>query len=322
MLRQLSRHHRTAAPPRPAGQSAGAVKNSRQRESKPALAVVVRRFALVAALLIAAATSAACGYGFVDGASPFGGSRVAVLTFAEYVPLGIAPDLQRYLAELAEHEGARVVFQSAKADEIIRGVIRLGTTNALPITDPLAAISAYQITVQIDAQMTDSHGTVVWASTLSFTEDFLPGAGLPSQSTLGTEASRRRALDRLAQKAAREIYDRIVMTDAMGIKAQQLVAGRNVPRLSPWAPLPPLTAAGAPIYGPHTTPAKAEPPVAPATWAPEQLPITPATPNPGTGVEADEPAAPRTLPRPERPAYPLDEKHDDSVIEDSTNASP
>ncbi len=208
------------------------------------------------------------------------------MTFAEYTPLGIAPDLQRYLAELAEHEGARIVVQSSKADGVIRGVIRTGTTTALPISDPLAAISAYQIGVQIDAQMVDSRGTVLWASTLAFSEDFLPGPGAPNQSALGTEASRRRALDRVAQKAAREIYDRIAMTDAMGIRSAALVPGRNVPRMSPWAPLPPLTAAGAPIYGPRGPATTTEPVAAPATWAPEQQPITPATQTQGTGVEA------------------------------------
>lgn len=272
--------------------------------SARAVGVYVSTHWPVLAVLFAVGTSlAGCGYGFVEGGAPFGGRELAVLTFAEYEPLGIAPDLQRYLSELAEHEGARLVSQSSNADGVIRGLIRQGTTTALPISDPLATISAYQISVQIDAQMTDRSGKVVWASTLTVSEDFLPGAGQPSQATLGTEASRRRALDRLAQKSAREIYDRIVMTSAMGIEAAPLVAGRNVPRLSPWAPLPPLTAAGAPIYGPRGGTTTSEPPAAPATYAPTAAPVTPATPTAGAGVETDTPT-----PRLPRTADPADEE--------------
>lgn len=233
---------------------------------------------------------AGCGYGFAEAQAPFGGSRVAVLTFAEYEPLGIAPDIARYLAELAGHEGATIVFDSAKADETIKGVVRQGRTAALPVVDPAAAIAGYQIVVDIDAQMVDKDGTVLWASTMSFSEDFLPGAGNPSQLALGTEASRRRALDRVAQRAAREIYDRIAMSSNMGVRSVPLQPGKNVPRMAPWSPLPPLNAAGAPIYGPQSAQAEQgsqpqSPPTgttqtapAGATYAPPQSPSnTPAT---------------------------------------------
>ncbi|MEZ0312819.1 MAG: LPS assembly lipoprotein LptE [Myxococcota bacterium] len=197
------------------------------------------------------------------------------MTFAEYEPLGIAPDIARYLAELAGHEGAQIVFDSAKADETIKGVIRQGRTAALPVVDPQAAIAGYQIVVDIDAQMVDGAGTVLWASTMSFSEDFLPGAGNPAQLALGTETSRRRALDRVAQRAAREIYDRIAMSSAMGVRAGPLQPGKNVPRMSPWAPLPPLTAAGAPVLGTEATTQTAP---QSGTYAPPQSPTnTPAT---------------------------------------------
>ncbi len=198
-----------------------------------------------------------------------------MLTFAEYEPLGIAPDIARYLAETAGHEGAQIVFDSAQADSTIKGVIRQGRTAALPVVDPQAAIAGYQIVVDIDAQMVDNAGTVVWASTMSFSEDFLPGAGNPAQLALGTEASRRRALDRVAQRAAREIYDRIAMSSAMDVHAVPLQPGKNVPRMSPWAPLPPLNPAGAPVYGPQSVP------VDTATYAPPRSPTnTPATRTP------------------------------------------
>ncbi len=242
----------------------------------------------------------ACGYGFSEGGAPFGGTRVAVLTFAEYESLGIAPDIARYLAEMAGHEGAEVVFDSANADAIIKGVVRQGRTAALPVVDPQAAIAGYQIVVDIDAQVVDKAGTVVWASTMSFSEDFLPGAGNPAQLALGTEASRRRALDRVAQRAAKEIYERIAMSSAMGVRAVSLQPGKNVPRMSPWAPLPPLSASGAPVLGPQsaTQDMSRQPQVAPSgttqtapqggTYAPPQSPTnTPATrvPEPGETTE-------------------------------------
>lgn len=253
-----------------------------------------------------------CGYGFTAGEAPFGGSRVAVQTFAEWEPLGIAPDIARYLGELAGHEGAQIVFDSATADETITGVIRQGRMAALPVVDPAAAISGYQIVVDIDARVVDKSGTVLWASTMSFSEDFLPGPGNPSQATLGTEASRRRALDRVAQRAAKEIYERITVSSALGMRSVPLQPGKNVPRMSPWSPLPPINAAGAPIWGPQTLEQAASaqagtPPQAPAaaqspptgttqttapgaTYAPPQSPTgTPATrvPPPSPTQESD-----------------------------------
>lgn len=216
-----------------------------------------------------------------------------MLTFAEYEPLGIAPDLARYLAELAGHEGAQVVFDSDKADETIRGTVRQGRTAALPVVDPQAAISGYQIIVDIDAQMVDRGGTVLWASTMSFSEDFLPGGGNATQVATSTEASRRRALDRVAQRAAKEIYERIAMSSAMGVKSVPLKPGQNVPRMAPWSPLPPLNAAGAPIYGPQSatagTPQQAQSaPSGTTQSAPQSTYVSPQSPTsvPATRVPA------------------------------------
>ncbi len=260
-----------------------------------------------------------CGYGFTAGDHPFNGSRLGVLTFAEWEPLGISPDITRYFSEIAAHEGADIVFDSANADEVLQGVVRQGRTNALPIADPQAAIAGYSIIVDIDAKLVDRSGTVLWASTLTFSEDFLPGPATvgPQQSTLGTEASRRRALDRVAQRAAREMYDRIVMSSAMGVKTAPLQPGKNLPRMSPWAPLPPLTPAGAPIYGqqPQLAPGESPPPAAfqlmqqspsqttqmqppSGTFAPTQSPtVTPATRVPPPAPTDDGP----TLPSKESP---------------------
>ena len=204
-----------------------------------------------AVVALTATIVSGCGYGFTAGDKPFGSSRLAVTTFAEWEPLGISPDITRYLSEIAAQEGADIVFDSANADERLEGVVRQGRTTPLPIADPQAAIAGYQIIVDMDAKLVDRAGTVLWASTLTFSEDFLPGPATvnPQQATLGTEASRRRALDRVAQRAAREIYDRIAVSSALGVKAAPLQPGKNVPRMSPWAPVPPLTPAGAPYYG-------------------------------------------------------------------------
>jgi len=242
---------------------------------------------------------------------------LGVVTFAEWEPLGISPDITRYFSEIAAHEGADIVFDSANADEVLQGVVRQGRTNALPSADPQAAIPAYQVIVDIDAKLVDRAGTVHWASTLTFSEDFLPGPATvgAQQATLGTEASRRRALDRVAQRAAREIYDRIAVSSALGVKAAPLVPGKNVPRMSPWAPLPPLTTSGAPIYGEHPElkPGEAVPPAQAVqqtpsqttqvqqpsgTFAPTQSPtVTPATRVPAP-QETDETEPPR-LPAPD-----------------------
>jgi hypothetical protein len=293
--------------------------------------VLVRAAQLIALAATVVGFIGGCGYGFTAGDKPFGSSRLAVMTFAEWEPLGISPEITRYFSEIAAHEGADIVFDSANADERLEGVVRQGRTNALPIADPQAAIAGYQIIVDVDARLVDRAGTVLWASTLTFSEDFLPGPATvgPQQATLGTEASRRRALDRVAQRAAREIYDRIVVSSALEVKTAPLQPGKNVPRMSPWAPLPPLTPAGAPIYGaqPQLNPGESPPPAQAVqqtpsqttqlqppsgTFAPTQSPtVVPATRVPPPQPTED-PASPENLASPEAPAPP----------EGTSNASP
>lgn len=163
---------------------------------------------------VVAANAVSCAYRVVGSDAPFGASRIAVLTFSELAPIGVAPDLSQELSLLLAHGGARLVADRSAADAVLTGRVIAARTAPVPIADPRGAISAYQISLNVEARLESARGEALWSTVVSLDEDFLPddGQGAPTTArTLGTEAQRRSALDRLARRAALEIYDRLMV---------------------------------------------------------------------------------------------------------------
>lgn len=156
-----------------------------------------------------------CGYTLVRSASLFGASRVVVEPFTEEVPLGISADVTQALAAGLAAGGLRLTQDREAADAFIRGVVVRSRTATSPTSGGLGSrVTAYRLNVSVRASLVSPAGKILWTGTTALFEDFLPGAGGEGQ-TLITEANRRRALRRLAVKAAEELRAQLLIQSAM-----------------------------------------------------------------------------------------------------------
>jgi outer membrane lipopolysaccharide assembly protein LptE/RlpB len=159
--------------------------------------------------------ASACGYTVVGAAPPLGMSRVAVVPFDELTPVGMAPHLATALAAELAASGLAITTDAAGADGVVTGMVTSATTTGSPTSgDPAATVQAYRLAVTIDARLNDRAGAERWRATLALGEDFLASLNTGPTGPVETEAARRRALHRLAERFAREIHTRLVVASS------------------------------------------------------------------------------------------------------------
>jgi len=163
-------------------------------------------------LLLALVALGGCGYHLVNARAPFGLRRVAVVPFVEDEIAGISADLAQELATELGAMGVDLTADRGSADAVLAGHIVSART--YPIVSPKGILS-YQVSVVVLATLTKA-SKEVWRSQIEAHDDFPPTAQPASEpgGALVTEASRRMALHRAAQRAAREIRERLVLAAA------------------------------------------------------------------------------------------------------------
>jgi hypothetical protein len=153
-----------------------------------------------------------CGYSVVDTGNPFGKNRLAVMPFSEEVPLGISADLTQAMITQLASGGVIITSDLKSADAIFSGRVTSASTQGSPT--PIGGIvPSYRVTVNIEATLVDLQKKELWRSDVAVGEDFLTSSD-PNHNLLATESNRRRAIIRLAQTAAKAVYQRFTLAGA------------------------------------------------------------------------------------------------------------
>ncbi len=163
----------------------------------------------------AALMLAGCGYALVQTNAPYGAERILLEPFVEEVPLGLSADLTRAMAERLAAGGVRLTQDRALAVAVLSGTIASARTSISPTSASLGGrVNAYRLTVKVTASLVSPADESLWTGAVTIVEDFLPGVAGEEQ-ILATEASRRRALRRLAESAAADLHAQLVMKSAL-----------------------------------------------------------------------------------------------------------
>lgn len=152
---------------------------------------------------------------------PLGARRVFVPQALDSTPtFGAAATLTRaFRQQIAE---SPIVHESAAAEadavlelsiDSVRDSLEL---SAAPTVGVVASVPKYSLIMSGTLRMFDSSGKVVWQSpTATVGDDYLTGVSSGGASggeavMTGTENNRRRALERVSEKLARELYGLMV----------------------------------------------------------------------------------------------------------------
>ena len=108
-----------------------------------------------------------CGYQILQSDRPFGIASLSIEPFDEDIPLGLSPILQDELVRLFASDGVKIqsVFSSDGSTQnaaLLRGKIISARTTASPVKSVDAAISAYEVRLEIQAELLDSRGETLW----------------------------------------------------------------------------------------------------------------------------------------------------------------
>lgn len=159
------------------------------------------------------AMSACSHYHVVGATRPFGMQRVAIVPFAEDVPIGTAADIVQSLAEELAQSGLELTTDTKRADGVLRGTVV--AANAGPNLSSIGGIASYTLSLSVRAELLDRNATSIWSTQVSVAEDF-PYAGKSAFPALGTEANRRMSATRLGREAARAIHLRLMLASDAG----------------------------------------------------------------------------------------------------------
>ena len=150
----------------------------------------------------------ACGYRTVASPTPSGIERIALAPFDEDTPLGLSPELTREFSQLLASDGI-VLAAREDADAILTGRIVSSRTGTSPASGDDARVPAYEIEAKLEARLVGRSGETLWQATIDLREDFLAGAVGGPSAGLFTETQRRRAVFRMAQRAAQELHTQL-----------------------------------------------------------------------------------------------------------------
>ena len=154
---------------------------------------------------------ASCGYQALQTASLFGHSVISLETFAEESPLGLSANLASAMHQQFLQGGIVISHERASQHPRLSGKIEQITNKPSSLAGSGARIPAYQIRLKINVLLKEVSGKTLWEKTFSFSEDYLSPRASVENSVLKTEANKRRALSRLADKIAHEIHSQIFL---------------------------------------------------------------------------------------------------------------
>ena len=165
-----------------------------------------RAFAWLAAVCLSG-----CSYHLIRSEAPFGAAKIAVMPFLETNTVGLAPELAQHLTRLLAAGGVGLAWDADDAQAVLDGTIHVNTgANATSLS-----VSTYQLNATVQAALTDRDGTVLWSTTLGVKEDFLPASTSTAPQPMATETNRRMALHRLAERAAAQLHETLLVASAM-----------------------------------------------------------------------------------------------------------
>jgi hypothetical protein len=157
--------------------------------------------------LCAALGTAGCGYAVIQGARLFDAPRIYVMPFAEHEPNGLSAPLAQNLSQRLMSAGMSVGDASGEPAAALGGTIHLG--NAPSAT--LRGVQTYAVVAHVHAALTADGGAVLWQRDFSLREEFLPTDPSQDIQPLVSEARRRTALLRLAERSARAVHEAMVL---------------------------------------------------------------------------------------------------------------
>ena len=161
--------------------------------------------------LLAAAYLSGCHYHLIRSEAPFGAAKIAVVPFLETNTVGLAPALAQHLTRLLAAGGVALAWDTDDAQAVLDGTLHVSTgANATSLS-----VSTYQLNATVHATLTDKDGTVLWSTTLGVKEDFLPASASTAPQPMATETNRRMALHRLAERAAAQLHETLLVASAM-----------------------------------------------------------------------------------------------------------
>ena len=151
--------------------------------------------------------SSACGYHTVTTPKLLQQHQpLYILAFIETPSTGVSAPMAMHLSTLLAAEGLSLTAQARHAQAHLEGTVQVLTTPSAS----RAGIQSYQLQATVNAQLLDATDTPLWAGQVVAREDFLPDPGLDNQP-LVTERNRNFAVAHLAQRAARALYDLMVV---------------------------------------------------------------------------------------------------------------
>ena len=167
-------------------------------------------------LIVLAFLNIDCGYTFIQAHKIAHGTDIAVLPFLEKEPIGITLELTEQLSTKLASGGMKLEQQEKMASLILTGEIAALTMGYVLTPE---RIVAYTLQTTIKSELIDQNKKILWSEEIQVQEDFpgdigdLAGAlKLPENQSLALEEQRRRALRRLAVRAAEEIYQKLLLT--------------------------------------------------------------------------------------------------------------
>ena len=148
---------------------------------------------------------AGCGYRVMPTEKLYGHSTIILKTFNEESPLGLSAELSASLHQKFLNGNLNISHSSELNFPVLEGIINDITTRPSSLAGAGSSIPAYQVRLKVSVLLRESSGTVLWKKTFRYSEDYLSPRSNTDNSVLKTEANRRRALKRMAEKIADEI---------------------------------------------------------------------------------------------------------------------
>lgn len=166
-----------------------------------------RRLWLVWVLSLGAVVAEGCGYHVMRADQLFCASHVSVVPFAEREPNGLSAPIAQNLSHRLSSGGVRVSDFGRAPDATLSGTVHVG--NAPSAT--LRGVQTYAVVAHVHAALSTSSGDVAWARDFVLREEFLPTDPTQDVQPLVSEARRRTALIRLAERAAAAVHEAMVL---------------------------------------------------------------------------------------------------------------
>lgn len=162
-------------------------------------------------VLVLVVVLAGCGYRVVSSRAPAGVSHLALEPFAENEPVGVSAPLSTELARLLVSGGVSLGPLEAASTAKLTGRVTSAKTRVRGVANVRSPVPAYEVSINVEARLVSAQGNELWRGAVSVTDDFLPTGAYEPGDMLATEAARTRALGRIAERAARELYERLLM---------------------------------------------------------------------------------------------------------------